>query len=102
MTIEHQRCLDRQDRRQMFRDLSVQDRAKKMSESIQRRITKNAKSTVHENLIFAKYCPRAPFNTTQYLMEDYQLRMDKLSTAQLINQIMMYETALSIEDTNLE
>ena len=67
---------------QLYRD---QDRAKKMPLHIQNQITKKAKSTVHENLIFAKYCPRAPFNTSQFLMEDFTLRMNYQSTAELIS-----------------
>ncbi len=67
-----------------------------MPHRLQKKILKGANSKVNEKFIFSSYCPRAPHNTTQYLMADYNLRIQSQP------QSYLYETLMNTSNLSAE
>lgn len=67
-----------------------------MPAKFQKRIMRDGHSKVGEKYIFAKYCPNAPHNTTQFLSKDFNHRFS------LQHRMQMIENLLEINNNNNE
>lgn len=81
-----------------------------MSSQIQKRLLSQGKRGIPEPFIFAKYCPHAPHNTSQYLIEQYNGRLnpsayqvpllasinENIQNLSIDNSMMMEDDGLSI------